>query len=165
MKITTKIKHLSGDSVVFEIKPWQIDWFKEYKDKEITLTVSDKKDRSGQQNALLWALIHEIDKAMNGYTSKQGEEELYLQLIEEANIKPEFIMALPEVVDRFRKTSSFRVVQEVERREYKGKEMVVLKCFPGSSKFTTDEMSDFIEATKRYASESGINLNEWSELI
>lgn len=141
-----------------------MDWLKEYLDKELSVTLTDKKDRTCQQNALLWALIHEIDKAMNGYASKDGETELYLQLISEASIKPEYIMILPEAVDRFKLTSDFRVVEEVETRPYNGKQMTVLKCFPGSSKFTTNEMSDFIEATKRYASEVGINLRDYEEL-
>ena len=164
MKLHSRIKKLNEDAVVFEIKHFQKLWLEEYQNKDLTITISDKADRSNRQNALMWALIHDIDKEMNGYSSKDGEESLYISLIEEANIKPEYMMMLPEAVERFAKTSGFRVVQEVDRRQYKDKEMAVVKCYPGSSKFDTAEMSDLIEAVLRYAAEVGINLKNYEEL-
>ena len=164
MKIHSRIRKLNDDTAVFEIKHFQKLWLEEYQDKDLTITITDKADRSLQQNALMWALIHEIDNEMNGYSSKDGEEALYIQLIEMANIKPEYMMMLPEAVERFAKTSGFRVVQEVDRITYNGKEMAVVKCYPGSSKFDTAEMSDLIEAVLRYAAEVGINLREYEEL-
>lgn len=164
MKLHSRIKKLNDDTVVFEIKHFQKLWLEEYQNKDLTITLSDKGDRSSRQNALMWALIHDIDKELNGYSSKDGEESLYISLIEEANIKPEYMMMLPEAVERFSKTSGFRVVQEVDKRSYNGKEMSVVKCYPGSSKFDTAEMSDLIEAVLRYAAEVGINLREYEEL-
>ena len=164
MKISTRIKQLNDDTAVFSIQHFQKLWLDDYIGKELTMTISGKADRSTQQNALMWALIHDIDKEMNGFSSKDGEESLYISLIEEANIKPEYMMMLPEAVERFAKTSGFRIVQEVDKRKYNGKEMAVVKCYPGSSKFDTAEMSDLIEAVLRYADEAGVNLREYEEL-
>lgn len=162
MRFPTKIKNLNDTTITFELLPYQRKWLEEYKDKELTVTVTDKKDRSLLQNAKLWALVHEIDKEMNGYTSDQGEEDIYLQLIEMANIAPEYVQCIPEALKTLK--TVYRVVKEVERRQKNGRESVVAKCYKGTSQFDTREMSDFIETTLRYASQAGINLHEYQDL-
>ena len=64
-------------------------------------------------------------------------------------------MCIPEALSTFKK--EFRAVKEVERREYNGKEMVVCKCFTGSSKYNSKEMSLLIEGILDTLSEMGIN--------
>ena len=113
--------------------------------KPVTATFDLKRNRRTlDQNRLLWALLEIMALAQNG--GRLGGVtawDCYIDMLEKYGAKYEYFMCIPEAVDQFRK--SFRAVKEVERRKYNGKEMVVCKCFYGSSQFDTAQMSMLID--------------------
>lgn len=135
--------------------------------QNLTLDIKTGKDRTLNQNALLWALIGEIDAKTNGRRSEDGSTTIYCQLIKMARIKPEYMLALEEALPSLKK--AFRVVLERGKRTLNGKEMTVYECYLGSSDFTTKEMSDLIETTLDYAEKTGIDTayyrEEWRGIV
>ncbi len=113
-------------------------------EKEFTGTFSDKRNkRSLDQNALMWKLLTIYSDALNG--GRRGgitPEEIYMQMLSKYGIA-EFLMVLPEAEKTLKE--AFRVVQKVDTRDYNGVEMNVYKCYFGSSKYDTKEMSNLIE--------------------
>lgn len=107
-------------------------------------------NRSLNQNAYMWKLIGEIAKKQDGH--RANDMEVYAQIVEKANIKAEYIQVLPEALERLRR--AFRVVTEIEsRKNEKGVEMVVCKCYYGTSTFTKKEMQSFLDALIDYCFE------------
>ena len=106
--------------------------------------------RSLSQNAYMWKLIGEIAKKQDGH--RANDMEVYAQIVQKANIKAEYIQVLPEALERLRR--AFRVVTEIEsRKNEKGVEMVVCKCYYGTSTFTKNEMQSFLDALIDYCFE------------
>ena len=117
-----------------------------------------KSKRSLEQNRMLWALLGKLGEATSGNTRKSTTEEWYIQILEESNVKCEFLMGLPESEKTLKEM--FRVVTKVETRESNGKEVVVFKCCKGSSHFNTKEMTDLIETVLDKLAELGISDSE-----
>ena len=67
-------------------------------------------------------------------------------------------MAPEEAEDELRK--NFRAVKVVRPEQFKGREMIVYKCFLGSSKLNTKEMNQLIEIIKYWADDLGIETDE-----
>lgn len=118
-----------------------------------------RKSRTLNQNALLWELIGQICEAENG--NKAETEDIYIQLIEESGASVDFLMTLPECEEDLKKV--FRVVKAVDKREYKGKEMIIFKCFVGSSNFDTKQMSILIDKTIERAERDGLEIEYYKE--
>lgn len=114
------------------------------KGKEFTGTFDWRKNkRTIDQNALMWKLLTIYADAING--GRKGgttPEELYMKMLSKYGIA-EFLMVLPEAEATLKEI--FRVVQKVDVRDYNGVEMCVFKCYLGSSKYDTKEMSELIE--------------------
>lgn len=82
-----------------------------YRDKEISkelekeviykigLTVAKSK-RTLEQNALMWELIHEINNA-RGTNRANDDFDIYLEALQRAGVKTEYIAALPETSDKY----------------------------------------------------------------
>lgn len=99
-----------------------------------------KSARSLEQNRMLWALLEKMSKA-TAFT----KEECYCTMLEEAGVKYDYLLALPETEKELRK--SFRAVRNMGiTREVNGKELTMYQYFIGSSKFNTKEMTELIEA-------------------
>ncbi len=133
--------------------------------KRYTLDLKEyKSSRSLEQNRLIWALIGEIDKKINGYaTSKDSHLDIYCQIITMAKIRVEYIETLERAKESLDKV--FRVVKEVERRtSNKGVETVLYQCFYGTSTFDVKEMSDFIESLLHYAQQCEVSLSGYDGL-
>lgn len=104
-----------------------------------------KSKRSLEQNRLLWALLEKMAKAVSGVNSTITREECYCTMLEEAGIKYDYLLALPETEKELRK--SFRALRNMGiKREVNGKTLTMYQYFIGSSKFNTKEMTDLIEA-------------------
>lgn len=124
----------------------------ELRGKKLTLSIDKCKDRrSLQQNNLLWALLE-----MLGNAQGQDAWDCYLDILEEANVKFEYVECLKEAVPALKKV--FRALKEVEER--KGGKTVLLKCFVGSSKFNTEEMTQLIERVFDKLAQLGIDAKD-----
>ena len=119
-------------------------------EKEYQLDIKElKSTRTVQQNRYMWALIHEIAKEQG-----MDEMEVYIQALEEANAKYEYIMATEEAEKNLKK--GFRAVKVVRPEIHNNKRFYVYKCFVGSSKFNTQEMTRLIDVIVSWCHELNI---------
>ncbi len=168
MKFKSKIRMVANEDkkslLMLELDTYQAKYLDELKDEELSVEIKKyRSNRSLRQNALLWKLIHEIDRVENGRNSEEGEMSIYCNLIKMAKVKTVFLETVEEAKSMLEDT--FRVVKERERRESKkGTTTVLYECYIGTSKFDTKEMTDFIEITLDYASKIGVNLIGYEEL-
>lgn len=135
-----------------------------YKDKEqikdlekekpyrISLNIIKSK-RSIEQNALMWSLIHEISKA-RGTERANDDWDIYLEALERAGAKYEYIAVLPEA-ERLLK-ENFRAVKLMNQFEHNNRLFNQYKVYYGSSKMNTKEMTLLLETVLDMASEVGI---------
>lgn len=152
MEITFSLRdyHFKRQAQSLENIPYSIE-IKEVKGK-----------RTLQQNAYIWALIHEIDLAINGH--KSDEMSIYCNLIEMSNIQVVPLETIEAAKPELEKT--FRVVKEIERRKsIKGADTVVYKCYFGTSHFNKEEMSRFIENLLDYAQEVGVETAYYDKVL
>ena len=151
MKIKGKLKRCSQHSISFDI-PYNVEL---ELGKDYTLEIKPyKSSRSLEQNNLLWGIIQQI-------SDETGNEpmDIYIDALEQANAKYEWIGALPEAEDSLKKV--FRAVKPVGTfTSPKGVEMVTFKCWIGSSKFDTAEMTKLIDYLITVANELNIYLRE-----
>lgn len=147
MRINAELKSFDGKNATFEIfghKP-SLDVNSLY-----TLEVKPyKTNRSKEQNALMWAIIQEISKATGN-----DEMDVYCAGLEGVNIQADFLMGLPETEQSLRR--QFRAVKVMENRDYNSTKITVFKCYTGSSKFNTQEMTKLIDFFLRLADETGV---------
>lgn len=119
-----------------------------------------KGKRSIEQNRYMWALIDEIDRARNGGRSSD-DWAVYIEALERAGAKFERISCKAEaermLKEQFRAVQFVRVFDDEGRNEY--------KCFYGSSKMNTKEMSELIDAVLDIAAAEGINTAYWEGLL
>ena len=115
-----------------------------------------KSKRSLEQNRLLWALLGKMAEAISGTSTRTTTDECYCDMLIEANVEADYILALPETLPSLRK--SFRAIREVigEERDVKGRTLKMYQCFTGSSKFNTAEMTKLIETVLDTLGELGI---------
>lgn len=160
--IRTTIKDLRTASLTFECSRNALEAIERLQkgDYIVSLTKPSNK-RSLAQNRYLWELLGQISVKENG--SRADDVEIYCQLVEEAGVKCEYLLALPQAEERLRRV--FRVVKVVDDREYNGKVMYVFKCFYGSSKMNTKEMSMLIDKTIERAEMDGIDTEVWRTLL
>lgn len=125
---------------------------------EIDIKVHRDK-RTLAQNRYLWELIGQIAMKENG--NKADAENIYMQLLEQAGAKCEYLEMLEEAVDRFTQLAQIRFAKIVERRIRNGMHTVMLKCFYGSSKMDTKEMGILIDKTIERAEADGIDTDAW----
>lgn len=112
-----------------------------------------KSNRSLEQNRMMWGIIQQISKETDNDIM-----DIYCTGLEAANAKSEFLMCIPEALESIKK--SFRAVKICEKREYNGKDMLVLKCYIGSSKYNVTEMTELIEFFIRQAASLGIVIED-----
>ena len=131
-------------------KIYELD-IKEYKGK-----------RTLKQNAYMWELITEIDKALNGGRPNDSVE-VYAQCLEKAKAKFEFMLVPEEALSMLR--TKFRAVRVIAGKRVEGIPYVNVQVFWGSSQMNTKEMSDLIDAILDYANEVGIVTDYWKEVL
>ena len=124
--------------------------------KEYVFEIKEvKSKRTIQQNKYMWALIHEI---ANHESMNQTEVEIYSLALEEANAKYIYLLGTKDVEDELKK--NFRAVRVVRPTVENGKEFIVYKCFVGTSKMDTKEMTKVLDIIVAWAEELGIETNE-----
>ena len=111
---------------------------------------------------MLWGLISKIADEQCGEHTAEATMDIYCQLLQEANAAYEWLLT---TADKKELLKSFRAVQDYGERDVTTKngdtmKMKVYKCFVGSSKFDTAEMTLLIECALRYCDELGINDQE-----
>ena len=129
--------------------------------EEITIDFSDKiNERTRNQNALLWKVIHAISVEINGLRATSDDDlKIYCELLEKANVKYEMFQCTKEAYEELRK--AFRTTYVVMTRNVKNKELLVVKCFIGSSKFNTKEMNQLIDLAIDEAMKLGLDIEQF----
>lgn len=127
------------------------------------LNISKAKDkRTEQQNKYLWALIGEIDKARNGDRSND-DFEIYVEALMRAGAKFTHLLVEPEAESLLR--DKFRAVQFVRQIKKGNRVFNDYKCFYGSSKMDKKEMADLIDTVLDMASECGLDIVYWKDVL
>lgn len=148
MKITGEIFSIKNEFITIKADTCFLQGI----EKETKYSIDFKKyhkNRSVEQNKMMWGIIQQIANETDNDIM-----DIYCQGLEHANAKSEFMMCLPEAIEDVKKC--FRAVKICETREYNGKQMAVVKCYIGSSKFDTKEMKELIDYFIRLAGEIGI---------
>lgn len=122
-----------------------------------------RNNRSLAQNRYMWELIGQIAMKENG--NKADTEGIYMQLLESAGAKCEFFEITEEAVSRFVELADIRFYRIVDRRFRNGTHTVMCKCYYGSSKMDTKEMSILIDKTIERAEADGIDTDAWRGLL
>lgn len=135
-KIQSITKPIKGDGYLVTVR---IDALPEGLDgKLLDVTMTEHKSRrSNDANALMWACIGEIARAV-----KKDPFEVYLDCLKKYGLYS-YVVVPPQAVDRM--IRSWRLCEVVGDIDINGRKGVQLLCFFGSSMFNTKEMSDMIE--------------------
>lgn len=132
-------------------------------DKLYSIEIKEAKSkRSLQQNSYLWALLSEIDKTVNGDRSND-EWSIYIEALERAGAKCEYIGALPETETLLKE--NFRAIKFIKKIDLNGKDGNMYKVFLGSSKMDKSEMAALIDTVLDMAEEVGIDTDYYSNLL
>ncbi len=163
MKFYAKAK-LNDDKRIIEVEPLSIRALESAMGlKDITYEVTINKphsQRSLHQNALLWKLIGEINKTINGTRKTEDDEEIYCQILEMAGADVQYMQVVYDGLELLRR--AFRVVRVVEYRQGKNNAlMAIVKVYKGTSIMSKDEMCDVIEQALVYANAVGIDTETW----
>ena len=113
-----------------------------------------KSKRSTEQNRLMWEMLDMLSEKVNGKKDNELVWQTYIIMLERFGAKYEYLMALPESEKMLKE--QFRASALIETRDYNGKTMNVYKCFYGSSKFNTKEMTEFIGSIQSELAELGV---------
>lgn len=133
------------------------------KNELYSIKISKAKDRrTEQQNKYMWALIGEIDKAKNGDRSN-NDYEIYIEALIRAGAKFTHLLVEPQAESMLRE--NFRAIQLVRTIKVKDKIFNDYKCFYGSSTMDKKEMHDLIETILDMASECGLNIIYWKDVL
>ena len=124
-------------------------------DKVYAIEIKERKSkRSINQNAFLWAMLHELDK----HTSEDMMY-WYIMALTDTDSKHEYLLGIDSIEQSL--MSVFRAVKKVGKRQVDGKELSMFKCFYGSSKMNVKEMNELIDTVLRYCAELNINVEEY----
>lgn len=119
-----------------------------------------KSKRSLEQNRLLWKLLSEIDEKINGGRS-ENIMDIYVAALEKANAKYEYIGALPQAEEMLK--MNFRAIKFIKEIDLNGVKGNMYKCFIGSSKMDSKEMTLLIETAMDMAMQVGIDIDWYKE--
>lgn len=105
-----------------------------------------------QQVKLIWAILTEIDEAYNGYSTKESIEDVYCNMIVQAEIKIDDLIVKNSEKDGIINIlkDAYRVIKTIERDERQS----LLRCYRGLSQFDKSETNNFIEIMLNYAFET-----------
>lgn len=163
MKVNASFERLSYDrdgniELTFRTSRVSDHWAKtlDYDSNYVLEVVKAKPKRSLEQNALLWALIHDIAEHRNGRANTENEWEIYIEALERAGAKYELITCLPQAEQILRETS--RAIKFLTSTEIHGKTFNAYKVFYGSSKMNKEEMAKLLDETINIAYEEGVDV-------
>jgi len=114
-----------------------------------------RSKRSLEQNALMWEMIKQIAIHRGGDRGVADDWDIYVEALERAGVKSVMLMGTPEIEEGLK--NAFRVVKVYNTFEDEnGRVMNTYKCYYGSSKMDTKQMSNLLETVLDMASEEGI---------
>lgn len=160
MKLKGKLKNINYSmegkpQITFELERYlDVNKISEISEEDLlNINVSNaRKSRTLDQNNLLWAIISDIDKKVNGIPSEASRWDLYIQGIEEVGAEFEDIEIPSKSLRIFK--GAFRAYKILDEKD----DRILLRCFVGSSKFDTKQMGDLIDFFIKKASELGITI-------
>lgn len=122
-----------------------------------------KSSRTLRQNNLLWAIIGDIDKKINGVPTEENRLALYIDGIEAVGAEYEDIIIPKKSINIFKSAfRSYKILEDFGNS-------VLLRCFVGSSKFDKKQMGNLIDYFLKIASENGVTIidyrSEYEELF
>lgn len=121
------------------------------KDKELAITIKKRSQkRNLDANAYAWFLMEEIGKATN-----KSKDEVYIEMLGRYGVFTHIVVK-PNVVERIEE--EWRLVRNLGNVTINGKAGVQLQCYFGSSTYTTEEMSRFIDGIITECKDLGIEL-------
>lgn len=115
-----------------------------------------RPQRTLEQNALMWRIIHEIAVSRCTERATTADEwNIYIEALERSGAKYEWIAALPQAEKMLK--LKFRALQKKNSfKNHKGIIFNGYKAFYGSSEMDTAEMSRLLETIMDMAAEEGI---------
>lgn len=152
-KINSLSKTLDGKVLVTFETDCEPEELQDFRDKELTLTIKKAtKGRSLDANALLWATIGEIAKALN--TDKMS---VYYKALRDYG-KYTTVVLDPAAVPSFKEMyRDCEIVGETEDKVY-------MLCYFGSSTYDREEFSHLLDGVIQDAKEAGIHLKASTEI-
>ena len=169
--INGKINRIIPDGiksiVEVETMTYQAKWLQELPAGE-TLTFNIRKaagKKSLNQNNYSWALMTEIAKELDLFPDP---ESLYIQLIRDMKIKPDYYMLEDLPPNKKGETpftqlkKKFRAIRIVDTKiSENGSQWIVVEVNEGMSQFNKEEMTEFIERLLAYAAQQGIDTSDY----
>ena len=156
--MTTTVFQTGKACLVFGASAKTLGDLEKSKEDDYYITIEKvSRKRSANQNALLWKMVGEIDKEINGRRTDEDDMEIYCQILEMASVKSYVIVCSIAAVDFVKK--QFRAVRMLGRDGF----AIDLEVYPGTSDMNSKEMAAVIEQAMRYAEEVGINTDIYRE--
>lgn len=118
-----------------------------------------KQSRTIYQNNLMWKLIHDIAVARGGERASEDDWDIYLEALERAGARFEYIAVLPEAENILK--NHFRAIKLMNSFDHKGKTFNQYKVYYGSSKLNTKEMKNLIDIVLDMAVESDVDISKY----
>lgn len=125
-----------------------------------------KKGRSLDANALMWACIGEMARAL-----RADKWDIYLAMLKRYGIY-EYVIVKPKAVEKMKQ--EWRTVEEIGEIDIHGQKGVQLLCYFGSSTYNTQEFSVLLDGIVSEMKEMGLqpptsndmkrSLEEWERL-
>lgn len=105
----------------------------------VSLDPRDQDSRTIKQNSYLWARLGNLNEYLTG-GDPDGEMDLYIELLERAGAKVEYIMATEQTAEALKKLfRAMKIIGEAPNG------MHSYKCYYGSSTFDTAEMARLLD--------------------
>lgn len=163
MKLKGRLKNLNYSlegkpQATFELERYlDINRIGEIEEEDLlNLNISNaRKSRTLDQNNLLWAIISDIDKKINGIPSEVTRWDLYVAGIEEAGVEFQDVQIPKRSLGIF--TQAFRAYKILDEKD----DQILLRCYVGSSKFDTKQMGNLIDYFIKKASEVGVTIVDY----
>lgn len=163
-KLSDVVKNSKGDVIVsFAIENYTTrDVLDNLKEQETySIEIKQWKDkRTLDQNSLLWKLISEIDKKINGIATPDSEMSIYISALLKAGAKYTTMVVDKKAEMMLRE--KFRAVQFLHNFA-KDENYGVYRVYYGSSKMTKEEFALLMDAIKQIGYECGVEMKYWED--
>lgn len=151
-------------SLIFSIPRWMRDRIGIEKEGQYIIDIKPyRKNRTLEQNAMLWELLTQIDEKVNG-TRKPWN--WYVLAIKQTGIKTKIIYLQDESLEELKQmcmdtSGTIRAVESLGRVE----DLYAYRIYYGSSTFDTKEMSLLIDTVLDMAQLVGIDRLTWEDML
>ena len=126
-------------------------------DKVYSIEIKEAKSkRSLEQNRLLWAMLHELEKE-----SHEPALDWYIKALDDTGAIVEYLWGMEKAEDGLKK--AFRAVRRIKPYKIGKSDGWLFRVVVGSSKMNIEEMNRLIDTVLRYCAEMNINVEEYRE--